>query len=404
MTTFKMAYRNVLRQKRRTLLTVITMLGGFTLASISIAWSDGTYNFVIDMFTRTQLGHIQVHGRSYLDKPTLYNTINDYEMLGRTINNYEGVVSWAPRLFAAGLASVGNKSTAVRIAGIDPVRETETTRFDKKIIEGRMFGETSTLEVILGKGLAVTLKAELGSELVIVSQGADGSIANDLYHVVGILESGDPLSDQTSLYLRLSDSQELMVLYGQAHEIAIVIEDLDDVEEIAAGLTEAINRSGLTVEPWQEFARSFYDAMQADRQGMWIMLFIIVLIVSVGVLNTVLMTVLERTREYGVLRAIGVRPLQIIRMVAYEVTVMATGSIVIGFMLSLGINYWLSIQGISFGTFSYGGVEFSEMYSEINARSYIIPAITVLISAVLISLFPAIKAARTVPAKAMRTH
>jgi ABC-type lipoprotein release transport system permease subunit len=91
-------------------------------------------------------------------------------------------------------------------------------------------------------------------------------------------------------------------------------------------------------------------------------------------------------------------------MVAYEVTVMATVSIVIGFILSLGINYWLSVQGISFGTFSYGGVEFSEMYSEINARSYVIPAITVLASAVLISLFPAIKAARTVPAKAMRSH
>jgi len=404
MMTFKMAYRNVLRQKRRTFLTVMTMLGGFTLASISIAWSDGTYNFVIDLFTRTQLGHIQVHGRGYLDKPTLYNTITDYEMLGCTISNYGGVVSWTPRLIAAGLASVGNKSTAVRIAGIDPIRETETTRFDKKIIEGRMFGETGAPEVILGKGLAVTLKAELGNELVIVSQGADGSIANDLYNVVGVLESGNPLSDQTSLYLRLSDAQDLMVLYGQAHEMAIVIEDLDDVEEITVGLTEAINRPELTVEPWQEFARSFYDAMRADRQGMWIMLFIIVLIVSVGVLNTVLMTVLERTREYGVLRAIGVRPLQITRMITYEVTVMATVSIVIGFILSLGINYWLSLEGISFGTFTYGGVEFSEMYSEINARSFIIPAITVITSAVLVSLFPAIKAARTVPAKAMRTH
>lgn len=401
--TFKMAYRNVLRQKRRTLLTVITMLGGFTLASISIAWADGTYNSVIDMFTRTRLGHIQVHSRGYLDKPTLYNTITDYEKLGRKINNYEGVTSWAPRLFAAGLASVGNKSTAVQITGIDPVKETETTRFDKKIIKGRMFSKTGTNEVILGKGLAENLKAELGDELVIVSQGADGSIANDLYNVIGVLESGNLLSDKTSLYLPLSDAQNLMVLYSQVHEIAIVIEDIDDVKESAVGLTKAINRPELTVETWQEFAQSFYDAMKADQQGMWIMLFVIILIVSVGVLNTVLMTVLERTREYGVLRAIGVRPLQIIRMVTYEVAVMATASIVIGFILSFGVNYWLSVQGISIGTFSYGGVEFSGMYSEINARSYIIPAITVLVSSVLISLFPAIKAARTVPAKAMRT-
>lgn len=404
MITFKMAFRNVLRQKRRTLLTVLTMLGGFTLASISIAWSDGAYNFVIDLFTRTRLGHIQVHGQGYLDKPTLYNTINDFEAIGRQAGDVEGVVSWAPRLYSAGLASVGEKCTGVKITGIDPIRETETTRFDKKIVEGRMFSGTDTLETILGKGLAKNLKAGVGDELVVVSQGADGSIANDLYVIVGILESGDPMSDQTALYLRLADAQELLVLYNQAHEMAVVIEELDEVEETALAIGAAINQPGLVVEPWQVFASSFYNAMKVDREGMWIMIFIIVLIVGVGVLNTVLMTVLERTREYGVLRAIGVRPAQVSRLVVYEVTIMAMLSVGAGFFLALAINYWLSIEGLSFGTFTYGGVEFNEMYSEINVRSYVIPGITVFASALLVSLIPAIKAARTLPAKAMRTH
>lgn len=404
MTTFKMAYRNVLRQKRRTLLTVLTMLGGFTLASVSIAWSDGAYNFVIDLFTRTRLGHIQVHGAGYLDKPTLYNTVNDYVAVGEQLDKVEGVVSWTPRLFSAGLVSVGDKSAGVRITGIDPAREIATTRFDKKVVDGRMFHDSDNLEVILGKGLAKNLKASPGDSLVIVSQGADGSIANDLYVIVGVLDSGNPISDKTSLYLRLADAQELLVLYGRVHEVAIVIDDLDDVELTALAIGDAIDRPELVVEPWQVFAASFYNAMRADQQGTWITLFIIVLIVSVGVLNTVLMTVMERTREYGMLRAIGVRPGQVSRLVVYEVSVMAVASIVGGFFVALGINYWLTVNGVSMGTFSYGGMEFNAMYSEINARSYVIPAITVFTSAILVSLFPAVRAARTLPAKAMRTH
>jgi ABC-type antimicrobial peptide transport system permease subunit len=144
--------------------------------------------------------------------------------------------------------------------------------------------------------------------------------------------------------------------------------------------------------------------MKADQAGTWISLAIIMAIVAVGVLNTILMTVLERTREYGVLRAIGVRPGQVTRLVIYEVVVMSLMAILVGLALSLGANYWLSVTGVSIGEFTYGGVEFTAMYSEINVRSYVIPALTVALSAVVVGVFPAVKAARTAPAKAMRTH
>jgi len=405
MITFKMAYRNVWRQKRRTLLTVLTMMGGFVLSSMAVALSDGAYNFVIDLFTRTRLGHIQIHGRGYLDKPTLYNTVSDYESIGRQVDSLSGIVSWAPRIYSAGLASVRERSAGVRIGGIDPARETEATNFDKKITKGRIFSDSDTLETILGQGLAEALGAEPGDSLVILTQGADGSIANDLYMVAGILDSGDPLSDRTAMYLRLGDAQDLLVLYGRVHEMAVVIEDIEEVDHIAAMISNAIDQPDLVVEPWQVFAASFYNAMKADQQGTWIMILIIVLIVGVGVLNTVLMTVLERTREYGVLRAVGVRPAQVSRLVIYEVVVMAIGSVAVGLVLALGLNYWLSQTGIYYGTtFTYGGVEFSRVYGEMNVRSYVIPALTVMISAVFVSLFPAVKAARTLPARAMRTH
>jgi putative ABC transport system permease protein len=403
--TFRTAWRNIFRQKRRTILTVLTMFGGFTLSAISIGWADGTYNRIIDMFTRNRLGHIQVHAEGYLDKPSLYKKIDGYEAVGRAIEQTPGVETWAPRLYSAGLASVSEKSSGVRIIGIDPERESAATRFEKKVIEGRSFSPMPSHEAILGKGVAGTLKAEVGDEIVIVSQGADGSIANDLYTIIGIIESGDAIADQSSFYLHLQDARELLVLEGAIHEIVVVVDKLDRVTRLAETIRQTLNDPELKIAPWQEFARSFYVAMQADKKGAWIMLFVIVLIVAVGVLNTVLMTVLERTREYGVMRALGTRPFQIVRLVLYEVALMAFIGIVIGFGLSLLINYILSLHGIPMPfTFTYGGMEFTHYYAEVNAHSFYIPAMTVTLSAIIVSIFPAIKASRIAPARALRMH
>jgi putative ABC transport system permease protein len=405
MLIFRIAWRNIFRQKRRTILTVLTMFGGFTLSAISIGWADGTYNRIIDMFTRNRLGHIQIHAKGYLDRPSLYKRIENYQKLGQTIQALKGVEAWTPRLFSAGLASVGDRSAGVRIIGIDPERESVTTRFERKIIQGTSFSKEPSHQAILGKGLARTLQAETGDEIVIVSQGADGSIANDLYTIVGTIESGDPAMDQSAFYLHLKDAQDLLVLDETIHEIAVVVSKLGQVSAVTEEIRQAVNDPRLAVAPWQEFAKSFYVAMQADKQGNWIMLFIVVLIVAIGVLNTVLMTVLERTREYGVLRAVGTRQMQVFRLVIYEVALMALIGLVIGFGLSLILNHQLSLHGIPMPhAFRYGGMEFTHYYSEVNARSFYIPAITVLLSAMFVSIFPAIRAARIPPARALRTN
>ena len=401
----KIAFRNLFRQKRRSLLTALTMLGGFVLAAVSIGWSDGSYNNVIDMFTRSRLGHIQVHAGDYLDRPSLYKTINDPEALAGLIAGTEGVASLAPRLYSAGLASVGEKTTAVRIVGIDPVREDRTTRFNRKIVKGRPFSADPSGEAMLGKGLAEILDAAPGDEVVIVSQGADGSIANDAYSVVALVESGDEPNDRSGFYLPLAAAQELLVLEGRVHEIVVTVENPKRVRHVTGDLRSRITDPGLTIEPWQEFARTFYIAMRADRRGMWIMLFIIMLIVAVGVLNTVLMTILERRREYGLLLALGTKPRQLFRLILLEINCLALGSILAGSVIALIVNYFLSVHGVSFSeSFTYGGVEFGTMYAEINLNSFLIPAVTVILTASLVALFPALKAIRTDPARSMRIH
>jgi ABC-type lipoprotein release transport system permease subunit len=405
MITLRIAFRNIFRQKRRTILTSLTMIVGFALAAVSIGWSDGTYSHIINMFTRNRIGHIQIHHKSYLDEPSLYKTIDDYDSIVHIMESVEAIEAWSPRVNLAGLSSVEEESSGVQIIGIDPEKETIATRFDKKISSGRSLSKEPSREAVIGKGLGEILKADIGDNIVIISQGADGSIANDLYSIVGFVESGDNLSDRMSCYLHIKDAQELLVLGERIHEIIVIVSDLDKVESAMNALNTELKDSHLEVTPWQEVASSFYEAMQADKQGMWIMLFVVVLIVAVEVLNTVLMSVLERTREYGLLKAIGTRPNQVFRLVIYESFIIAAISVIVGVGVGTLGNYLLSVYGISLSEpFTYGGVEFRDMYSKITAQSLYIPAITVILAAVIISIFPAIRAARTASAKSMRMH
>jgi ABC-type lipoprotein release transport system permease subunit len=259
---------------------------------------------------------------------------------------------------------------------------------------------------VLGKTLADILKVAVGDSVVIVSQAADGSIANDIYELIGIASTGDPATDRMTMYLHLRDAQDLFVLPGQVHEIAVVLFDITKADRIAGEITKTLNNSQLSVATWKEFASEFYRAMQADREGAWIMLFIVALVVAVGVLNTVLMTVLERRREYGLMRALGTRPGGVFVMVLLEVLVMALVSIALGSGAGYLINYTLSIHGVPVPgeSFSYGGVVFDRLYTEVNAQSFYIPALCVLLTAVVVSLFPALRAAKAAPARTMKIH
>ena len=300
-----------------------------------------------------------------------------------------------------GLVSVGDKTAGAQLIGMDPVREEAATGFSRKVDEGAFLSDIPN-EVLLGKGLARIVGARVGDGIVLLTQAADGSMANDVFNVVGIVDTGDATSDRMGLYLGLADAQKFLAIGGEVHEIAVIVDSLKRVPEITRSIRGVLDDPGLEVVPWQVFARSFYEAMKADQKGMWIMLFIIILIVAVGVLNTVLMSVLERRREYGLLKAVGTRPAVIVRLVLLELLWIALISVALGSVLGLCANWIFSIHGVPIPSTTYGGVAFNRMYTEINARSLYIPAITIVSSAILVGFFPALKAARTEPARAMR--
>jgi len=181
-----LAFRNIFRQRRRTLLTALTIFGGFTLCSFSIAWMDGSYNNVIDLFTRSNLGHIQIHHGEYRDRPALYRNIPDYEELGRVLDADDDVEAWAPRVYSAGLASVGARTAGVKIVGVDPARETAATHLDRKILAGRPLSDAPGHETLLGKGLARRLGAAVGDTVVVVNDRdvSAGRFSHDILPIV----------------------------------------------------------------------------------------------------------------------------------------------------------------------------------------------------------------------------
>jgi ABC-type lipoprotein release transport system permease subunit len=404
MILIKIAFRNIFRHKRRSALTGLMMAGGCFLFAVFIGMVDGTYGNLIDMFTRDHTGHIQIHKQGFLDKPSIYKTMSDSDSIGSIIESIAHVQSWAPRVNSPALVFAGKKTRGVQIVGIDPVKEARTTRIKHKVEKGRFLSGNPINEVLISAGLAEILKVDLGGEIAIIAQGADGSIANDLFTVTGITGKSDGSSVSSICYMHINSIQEFLGLGERVHEIAVVLTDQSRTISTAVLIKEALNSPVLDIEPWQVVESQFYRAMQADIKGNWYTIMVFTIIIAVGVLNTILMVLLERTREFGVLKALGTRPFQIFLLIVLETVCLALLSIVIGSVTGVLANWWLSVYGISYPLpIEYGGYVFDRLTAKITLRTLVMPALIIFGTAVFVSLWPAVRAARIIPVRALRS-
>lgn len=404
MIILKIAFRNIFRHKRRSLLTGMMMAGGCGLFALFFGMVDGTYGNLIDMFTRDHTGHIQVHSKGYLDKPSIYKAIKEPAAIGRKIGSLEYVQSWAPRVYTPALAFAGKKTTGVTVMGIDPEMETRTTRIKSKVTSGRFISDTPMEEVVISSGLAQVLKAELGGEIALIGQGIDGSVANGLYKVVGITGGEGKSYGDSKCYMHIKTSQEFLSMGSSIHEIAVVLTDHSKTKEMTGIINASLDDPLLDVDPWQVVEAQFYKAMQADLKGNRYSIIVFTIIIAVGVLNTILMVVLERTREFGVLKAIGTRPDQIFKLIVLETIFLSILSIIAGTGIGVLANWWFHVYGVTYPTpIEYGGYIFERLTSEISLRSIIFPPLIIIGTALMVSIWPAVRAAKIIPVKAMRS-
>lgn len=407
---FKLASRNIFRQRRRSLLTLLSMGGGYLLLCLSLSISEGSYNHIIDVFTRDHTGHMQIHVADYLDRPSLYKSIQHSDDWLPDLQQQFAIRSATPRIFSPALAYGANKTAPATVVAIDPQREAQTTLLKDKVKQGTylnaVMDEQGYWPAMVGFSLAQTLKLEVGDELVLISQGADGSIANDVFMVRAIVGTAES-NERMNVYLSLSAIRQFLTMPVGIHELVLLVDHPKQAQSqallVQQYLQANVPEQVLSVAPWQTVERSFYNSMQADKQGNYVSMGIIMFIVSIGVLNTVLMSTLERTREFGVLKAIGTRPGLLFRMIVLEAFLLSSLGCMFGLLFALPINGYFVHHGIQLEQgFDMGGIMFDRLLGEFSWVTLGIPALVVMVSTLLVSLIPAIRAARITPIDALQ--
>jgi len=387
-------------------LTALSMAGGYILFVFSMSLLEGSWSNVVDIFTLDHTGHIQVHKDDYAKRPKIHKTIENPTVVETTLKNHEDVTGWAPRVYSSALAYGGNKTSIAQIFGIDPEREPTVTRILQKVSAGKYFSAQPNADgyfpAMIGRGLANSLKLDVGGEIVLISSGADGSIANDIFIITAII--GNTTSfDRLGVFLPLTVAQEFLSIGGEVHEFALLARNKHDNEQLAVELQSLM--PSLNVSPWQQIEATFYRTMQSDKQGNYFTMALIVFIVFIGVLNTVLMSVLERTKEFGVLKSIGCRPSELVKLIFIETVMLASISISVGLALILPVIVWFTEVGIKLDiSVDMGGVVFDTMKGDLSAYVVFMPMGFMLLTAALISLPPGLRAARILPRVALGSH
>lgn len=387
-------------------MTALSMAGGYMLFVFSMSLLEGSWSNVVDIFTLDHTGHIQVHKDDYAKRPKIHKTIEHPAVVETTLKNHEDVTGWAPRVYSSALAYGGNKTSIAQIFGIDPKLEPTVTRILQKVSAGQYFSAQPNADgyfpAMIGRGLANSLRLDVGDEIVLISSGADGSIANDIFIITAII--GNTTSfDRLGVFLPLTVAQEFLSIGDEVHEFALLARNKHDNEELAVALQSLM--PSLKVSPWQQIEATFYRTMQSDKQGNYFTMALIVFIVFIGVLNTVLMSVLERTKEFGVLKSIGCRPSELVKLIFIETVMLASISISVGLALILPVIVWFTEVGIKLDiSVDMGGVVFDTMKGDLSAYVVFMPMGFMLLTAALISLPPGLRAARILPRVALGSH
>lgn len=405
MPIFRMAWRNVWRGGRRTLVTIGAMaLGLWTMILYSGLLRGYLWSMEDDVVSH-EVGQVQIHAPGYLTRPTVWDSIPDAPQVVERLHA-EGYGATA-RVLGGGLAASGDASAGVSIRGIDPVGSEEVLSIAEYIRAGRWLQPDDTEGAVIGNRLARTLGAKPGDELVVLSQGADGSMANALYTIIGVLGPLGEATDRAGVFLLADTARDLLVLEpGTAHEILVREPDGTDTAPVVAAAEAAA--PGMDVQSWRQLM-PMIATMVDSAQGLVVMIFGIVYIaIGILVLNAVLMAVFERIREFGVLKALGVGPGAVVAMVMLETVVQLAVAVVVGLILAVPGAWWLATHGLNIGAFAGGhmmGLTMPQVWiGQFGPEQVTSPLMVLTVIVVGATLWPAIQAARIHPVEAMRHH
>lgn len=398
----QLAWRNVWRNTRRSAVTIAAAsLALFVMIiynGLVVGYMDGMQRNILDL----EIGDAQAFAAGYREKPSLYTTIEQPEPMIAELEAGGFLVS--PRLLATGLGAGTNNSTGVQIIGIDVEADRRVTKVAEQIKDGAWLAPDDD-GVVIGRRVAEQLGLSIGDELVILSQGADGSMANDVYPVRGVLKTIADKIDRAGVFMTHSEFRELMVLPEGVHQMILRVPAQAELDTATATATKAAPE-GVEVSSWKQIQPMLASMLDSGRGAMQVMAVIVYLAVGIVILNAMLMAVFERIRELGVLKAIGFSPGKIVRLIFFETGIQASVAIAVGVLLALPTNWYLVNHGLdlsALGNVSMMGVAWDPVWrSKVDADTYISPVITLVVIVSLAVTYPAMRAALIRPLDAIR--
>ena len=402
MLILKMAWRNIGRNRRRTVVTVGAMAFGLYAMVIWFGMLQGLLSDMEETVVEVELGDLQIHAPTYLDDPSLYTAIDDVDALLARLEAAGFRAS--ARLVGAGLAAAHDSAAGASLRGIDVAADARVSVIATRLAAGAWLDDGDPTGVVVGRRLARALDLAVGDELVVLSQALDGSIANDLYTVRGILESVSDGVDRSAVFLTAAAFRELFVMPAGAHQV--VVRKPDDVELAAALETAQGLAPGLDTQSWRSLMPTLATYLDSARQMMSIISAIIYIVVAILILNAMLMAVFERIREFGVLKALGIEPRQVLSLIFVESALQTGLALAIGLALSIPTLWYLVAFGIDTGALggvSVLGATFSTVWqAAVSPFTFVNPSLTLILLVLLAVTYPALRAARISPVEAMR--
>ncbi len=411
-----LAWRNLWRHRKRTIITLSSIAIGFGMAVLSIGIGDGSHNSLIRNAIKLGEGHITVQPRGYIEAPANHKYLENGLALTEKLAALNIPANIEPRISLQVLASTANNSVGSALEGLRNTNDPRVEMLKPKLIKGHWIKAGDDRGIVIGEGMARKLKAKVGSKVVLMAGKKGGDSQAQLGRVRGIFDSQISEMDDFLILSNLKFAQRFLV--GEGADItqqpvtrfAIFLDDPDSLSKWKEKIKTQLDNKHVVTLAWQEMMPQLVQFIAIDNAGNYIFLILILVMVVFGVLNTVLMSVLERTHEFGLLRALGLSRKNLILLVFCESFLLGLLAIVVGWITGGGTHLWFSHYGIDFtamisegGNVMMGTVIDPVIYTELSWARVIQLTSIIFIATLGSGIYPAIKAARVTPVEALRT-
>lgn len=402
------AWRNVWRNKLRSLVVIIAITLGICAGVFATAFMKGLMDQRIESAIESEVSHIQLHKPEYLQDDRMNQYIPEASAKAELIKQDERIAGVSKRLSVNAMITTAGKGSGVKLSGILPEDEEQVTNIHEKMVKGEYFGEMPgrIKPVIMGAKLAEKLNAKIKSRVVLQFADVNGNPVSIGCRLMGIYKTENSAFDETHVFLKYEDVRQAMdVPENSAHEIAVLLNQNDNLEQVEEQIASSYEQ--LEVSTWKEVSPELSYLSEMMDQYMYIIIVIILLALLFGIINTMLMAVLERVKELGMLMAIGMNKRRVFSMIMMESVFLAFTGGIAGVLLGYGATLLLGYFGMDLSLFATGleAMGWSTIvYPSIELDTLLIVTIMVIVTGIISAIYPAIKALRLNPAESIRTE